>query len=636
MAPLSYRIWESNVPFKIAQTTGLLSQNGAFNYESETYYLFHVVAEATYDGVTYTAVTSVFVKIEDINDNEPVFKGALNVSIPENILVGEHFFTVTATDGDAPGTSNSLVQYSIRGSNKFAINPNTGVLSVIQSLDYESQQEYQVTVTAFDKGAPVQSAEQAYTIFVLDSNDNRPKFPSQNYRVSIREDASIQTEITCINATDADRGENAKIEYNLVSAEEGFANIFSVSASGCIYYIGGTGDLDRETKSSYEFILKATDKGSPSLTGYTNVIIDISDVNDNNPLFANSLYNLQLSDKTPSGTNVIRLVANDLDAGLNGVITYTITDGNLGNSFRLLSNGQLQTATTLDLNSTPDKFSLTIRAEDRAPALDRRFSTATVNIDVIESNIFINPVFDKPSYTVNITEAQVTGVTILTVQATLPNIVISYELLDCSVKTAGKLQINANGQISLLQQLNYEELHVVSFYVKAYDATQPNNGYSIAQVKIYISDVNDERPVFQRTIYQTSLARDSKSGTVIANVVATDADSGNNGLVRYEFEANSLHTDIFGVNTITGDITLKRSLSKADIRNFEMKVRAYDLGSPRQTSSSAATININVYPDNMFKPVITNPQALIAVSIPETEPVNNVVVTVQARDEDVV
>ena len=632
LALISYRIIENNVPFSIL-TNGILRQGGPYDYEAVRSYLIHVEASTSYDGTTYTAITSVYVQITDENDNKPYFEGRVSVNIPEDTLVGTNILTVTAQDRDAPNTPNSQFIYSKSGSNKFQIDSNTGEISLIEVVDFENANErvFKLNVTAYDKGQQAQSTSQIYTVNILNVNDNRPAFSRKTYTVSVRENIDTNTELMCLTATDPDN--LLSPEYEISAADLLTSEIFAVSrTTGCVFYVGKSNGLDREVRNSYEILLQANDRGSPSLSGFTNIIVTILDVNDNNPIFANSFYNLQLSEETATGTEIVQFIATDPDDGSNGQVVMSIISGNVGNVFSLSSNGRLLTATSLA--NTPTEFNLVIKAEDRGAA--RRSNQINVKVKIIEASKFIQPTFTQSSYTGSVSESQAPNFSILTVRATYPNSVIGYEIMDSSTKTNGKFSINSAGQISLAQSIDYEQVQTAVFYVKAFDTNNRDSGFSTAVIRITIQDANDEQPRFQRSLYQTSLATDSKVGTTIANVFAIDNDAlnTNNAIVRYEFVPNSLNTDLFGINTVTGDFSLKRQIQKADIKNYEMQIRAYDLGVPKQFSATHAKVQVNVYPDNMFKPVITNSNILASLTIAENSDIGTLIATVQARDED--
>ena len=632
IAPVSYRIVENNVPFLI-ENNGILRQAGSFDYETVTSYLVHAEASTTYDGTTYTTITSVNVQITDVNDNKPYFEGRVSVNIPEDTLVGTNILTVTAKDKDAPNTPNSQFIYSITGSNKFTIDSNTGEISLLAAVDFEdtNQRSFKLNVTAYDKGQPIQKTSQIYTVNVFNVNDNRPFFSRTIYSVSVIETIDTSTEIFCLKATDLDS--NQGLQYSLSSADSEAKLIFAVSRSdGCLYYVGKSRGLDREVRSSYDLLLRVDDNGSPNLSGFTSILITVSDANDNNPIFASSFYNLQLSEETATGTEVVQFIATDSDEGSNGEIVMSITSGNVGNAFSLSSNGRLKTATSLA--NTPEEFNLVIKAEDRGSV--KRSNQIDVKVKVIDATKFIQPTFTQAVYTGSVSESQAPNFSILTVRATYPNSVIGYEIMDSSTKTNGKFAINSAGQISLVQSIDYEQVQTAVFYVKAFDTNNRDSGFSTSIIRITIGDVNDEKPVFKRSLYQTSLARDSKVGTTIANVFAIDGDAldTNNAFVRYEFVPNSLNTDLFQVDSVTGDFSLKRTIGKADIKNYEMQIRAYDLGTPKQFSSTNAKVQVNVYPDNMFKPSFINANLLTSLSVAENAAIGTVITRITAQDED--
>lgn len=70
------------------------------------------------------------------------------------------------------------------------------------------------------------------------------------------------------------------------------------------------------------------DNGEPSLRSTSRVVVRIVDVNDNPPVFSHKLFNVRLPERLNPGTSgpVYRLVASDLDEGLNGRVTYSIEE----------------------------------------------------------------------------------------------------------------------------------------------------------------------------------------------------------------------------------------------------------------------------------------------------------------------
>jgi len=87
----------------------------------------------------------VTVTVLDVNDELPAFtQSQYNISLPENTPVNsQSMLTVRAMDGDSGLAGH--VSYSIvsgDGMDKFTIDRETGALSVISPLDYETKTDY--------------------------------------------------------------------------------------------------------------------------------------------------------------------------------------------------------------------------------------------------------------------------------------------------------------------------------------------------------------------------------------------------------------------------------------------------------------------------------------------------------------
>lgn len=74
---------------------------------------------------------------------------------------------------------------------EFTINPQTGAIVTIKTLDREAVSGYLLTVTAKDGGNPPLSDTTDIEISVSDVNDNPPLFKQQSYTGNILEDALI-------------------------------------------------------------------------------------------------------------------------------------------------------------------------------------------------------------------------------------------------------------------------------------------------------------------------------------------------------------------------------------------------------------------------------------------------------------
>ena len=81
------------------------------------------------------------------------------------------------------------------------------------------------------------------------------------------------------------------------------------------------GDLDRETQATYSLKVRANDGAQSS---YAIVNINITDINDEKPVFLQPRYSFDIPEDTVVGTTVGRISATDADSNKNGQVTLSI------------------------------------------------------------------------------------------------------------------------------------------------------------------------------------------------------------------------------------------------------------------------------------------------------------------------
>lgn len=205
--------------FQIHPTSGVITTINSLDRETrDTYNIPIYVIDTTTPGKTFFDISTIIIKITDVNDNAPEFKtnSCYRLYIPENNDVAV-VHTVVAKDIDIG--QNGQISYSITGGNvgnKFSIDNGTGALSV-KPLDRESHSRYYLIITAQDGGKPSLKGYCNITVMVEDKNDNDPKFDLSKYSTTIPEDISIDTSIIKVHASDPDLGINARIIYSLAN-----------------------------------------------------------------------------------------------------------------------------------------------------------------------------------------------------------------------------------------------------------------------------------------------------------------------------------------------------------------------------------------------------------------------------------
>ncbi|XP_063239987.1 LOW QUALITY PROTEIN: fat-like cadherin-related tumor suppressor homolog [Bacillus rossius redtenbacheri] len=367
--------------FNITADSGIVTLARPLDRETRAYYNLSVRA-VDQGAPQLSKVVPLRVVVLDINDNPPEFTSKYyHARVPEATSAGSEVARVLATSKDAG--VNAEVYYSIIGGNehkKFRVDAKTGVISIAEPLDYERAKDYYLTLQAVDGGVPPLSNHAAVNITVLDSNDNAPMFGQQSYSARIREDAQVSDKILQVVANDLDSGQNGKIGYSIERGDR--HRQFAIDEK--TGYISVAGVLDREMISSYVLEVHARDKGVPVLSSYVMVNIEISDANDNPPVFSQPNYTAIVQEDKPVGHVILRLQVSDADVAPNAApYTFDISTGDGQRAFRLEQDGALRTAAKLS-HKAKDSYALHVRVFDNgAPPLS---SDTFVVVKIIEES----------------------------------------------------------------------------------------------------------------------------------------------------------------------------------------------------------------------------------------------------------
>ncbi|XP_050668612.1 protein dachsous isoform X4 [Leptidea sinapis] len=394
-----------------------LQINGFLDRETTDHY--ELVIEAL-DGGTppLRGTMTVNITILDVNDNPPVFaESAYSAMIPENATVGTTVLKVFATDSDTG--ENGIIEYSINRrqsdkENMFKIDPETGEVTVNKALDFETKELHELVVVARDKGAQPLETTAFVSIRVTDVNDNQPTidviFLSDDATPKISEAAQLDEFVARISVHDPD----SKTEYSNVNVtlSGGDGHFDLRTHDNIIYLVVVALPLDRESQSSYTLNVVATDKGSPPLHASRIINLRVTDINDNPPVFLDSVYKTSVLEAATAGTPVIQVTATDADEGENSEIRYSLSSTPQSDWFSIDErSGLITTRSQVDCetNSMPQ---LTVVASDRGnPALS---ATATLLVTVLDVNDN-EPIFDQSFYNVTVLENEAVGSCILKV-----------------------------------------------------------------------------------------------------------------------------------------------------------------------------------------------------------------------------
>nr|XP_054499145.1 protocadherin gamma-B5-like [Agelaius phoeniceus] len=334
-----------------------------------------------------SGTVQVHINVTDANDNPPVFsKSVYEARVAENLPVESVVLRVRATDADAG--SNGRVSYSFGSVSEsvralFAIDSESGEVRTAGALDFEEKKKYVFTVEATDGGGLSDDCE--VQIDISDENDNAPEITILSLSSPVPEDAPAGTVVAVLKVRDRDSGENGEVSCSL----SGEAPLSIVASSGGSYKVVTSGALDREQASEQRVTVVARDRGRPALWSSRELVLEVSDVNDNAPVFEEAAYSAYVAENNAAGALVLRVQARDADAGANGRVSYWLAGGSAGaaGAAPLVSvearSGALYAQRSLDYEQCRE-FTVAVRAQDGgSPA---RSSTATVRVFVLDRN----------------------------------------------------------------------------------------------------------------------------------------------------------------------------------------------------------------------------------------------------------
>ncbi|XP_075298047.1 protocadherin gamma-B5-like isoform X12 [Opisthocomus hoazin] len=324
------------------------------------------------------------INVTDANDNPPVFaQDRYRAILREDAAPGSTVLNVSASDADA-GT-NARITYGFgkmpaKVLQKFAVDAASGTITLQEALDFEDTRAYTVLVEARDGGGLV--AHCKVEVEVLDVNDNAPEITMLSVSSPVPEDAPAGTVVALLHVNDPDSGENGQVSCELLSE----APLSIVSSPGGSYKVVTASALDREQAAEHRVTVVARDRGSPALSSRTALVLEVSDVNDNAPVFEEAAYSAYVAENNAAGAPVVRVRARDADAGANGRVSYWLAGGSAGAAPYVsveARSGAVYAQRSFDYEQCRE-FAVAVRAQDGgSPA---RSSTATVRVFVLDRN----------------------------------------------------------------------------------------------------------------------------------------------------------------------------------------------------------------------------------------------------------
>lgn len=604
-----------------------------------------------------TAVVRIYT--ENTNDEAPKFsQDVYTPNVDENAGPRTLVTTVVASDKDgdnvifgfAPGTKKDIISL-------FQIDERTGVIRLSNNAVKLDQNQYQLNVTAKDDGKCCEGkgnniihlSTALVAIFITDVNDQKPTFEEcSNYNPTIKEGLPFQTPVTTVKAIDNDKGNNGKVRYSIVQQLNQKGSKFLIDEETGEIRTNRIFDREGEDGRFVSITVKAVDRGVPPLEGVCSFKVEITDANDNPPLFDRQEYHERIRQDMPIGSHILRVSASDEDVDLNGAISYSLAASGRRDDLDFFSVSSETGWISLKKPLDRDTYQLRAIARDLTPPYHN--ATVEVILDVVD-RANSPPQWDQPLYVKQVREDQPISSKIISIKASSgikdnPN--VFYTIIRGSTEQTNKfntfyLATRAEGpytyaDIFLNYNMDYERLTHYNLTVRA-----ENDGNqqlaSECSVNIEVQDVNDEIPLFVEREQHTVLEM-MKRGTRVGQVQAIDRDGTSpNNVVYYNIESQEGVEQNFTIDRFTGEIHTKIEFDREEKQYYALVIRAIDgapsdrPGSDGHSPNSVTTkIRIGIGDKNDNSPYFDLP--LYEAEVNEDEDNGHVLITVTAKDKD--
>ena len=498
----------------------------------------------------------------------------------------------------------------------FVVNATTGAIHTAEALDREQLREIcneqGVKVSCLEGVGGKGSFITAINIDITDVNDNNPQFTHtlstnlSTFTKEVDERDQLHNTLFCSDqliAQDKDGGENGTVSYSVVSSPADF-RVYTLNNQLCVANLI---KLDRETNSTISFVIRAEDMGTPmNLSSELTVVLELTDVNDNSPMFVDPLLNLTVPENSSDGSIIGQYIATEKDIGSNGEITYTLSSSGSVPFHLNSSNGMLYLNGELDADMPPFTYSINVIVTDNGQPQMSSEVSVKITVENVNDNKPILSFFRRGQ---NITQPEgnvsglITGVVVTDLDG--PN-------LTGSITFGGDYASSTVLQISLVlfilnykvSELDYESVQYIVIEFTISDGGNPEFTTS-SFVTITVTDVNDNAPYLNKTGFEVYEEEIPPGGFLPFSLrdYFIDIDSSKNGNNKpggFVAELNPVIDKLIEVNQTEGTLKVKTSLDREAIKNgiITFNVIIYDQGYPQLNSEETIEIVLLDINDN--------------------------------------
>ncbi|CAF1547515.1 unnamed protein product, partial [Didymodactylos carnosus] len=430
------------------------------------------------------------------------FEWSINEEVPLDTVIGSIMPNLIEANNVSRNNHLNMKQIndlamtlSGKDSYPFKIDQQTGVLSVIDRLDYETQATYLFNILLNPRNnEPLINLNCNLTLLLhlFNINDNIPQFQLDSLQLTVNENNRYPLYIGRVKASDADDKNDHHLNYYLLNNTN--SDILVDKTTGSIILFK---TYDRELISIEHFLIMVQDNNSNESLNSTGILtINVNDLNDQPPIFDKQMYEMNISETTKLDSVVLQVVASSRDPVSNGNITYSIINNNSNISyFKIDSNtGMIKLIKPLDYEH--EKYiSFIVEAIEENMSQNIQNTTQTiVHIYILDENDNYPHFFEHYDCELNENLLSQNICTINAFDQDNGNY-LTYHLEDPN----NNFNITLNGTIYNLKMFDYELDEIEqNVTVIVSDNGQPISHNSTFNITIHIKNLNDNSPQFEK------------------------------------------------------------------------------------------------------------------------------------------
>uniref|UniRef100_A0A8V5FZR5 Uncharacterized protein n=1 Tax=Melopsittacus undulatus TaxID=13146 RepID=A0A8V5FZR5_MELUD len=345
--------------------------------------------------------------------------------------------------------------------------------------------------------------------------------------------------------------------------------------------------------------------------------VRVLDINDNPPIFAQTVFTGSIEECSMDNTLVMKIIATDADEPnhLNSKIAFKIESQEPAGPPMFIMNkytGELHLANYLD-REQHSSYTLVVKASDRDGAADGISSLCSCNVKVIDVNDNF-PTLAQSSFSASISENSLSS-ELLRIQALdadeefTDNWLAEFFFISGNEDNWFEIvtdRATNQGILRVIKELNYEHLQTHSLIIGVRNVAAFHHSvaheYQISGTPLTIEVKNViEPPRFNPSSVVFSLSERTRANYVVGTYTAIDEDTGaiaTNVVYSIGRDPGAL----FRINQNTGEITLTKVINRESIYftngQYRAEVLAITRGVPRYTATGTIVLSIQEMNDN--------------------------------------